>query len=96
MSRVTFEPFQPGVEEYPDDPFGGVCEDPKRTLQVELTEEQARLYATSATFRQGVDALLRGVVPNFLDGLAAKAEAVDRDMEARMREAMGAWASFRD
>ena len=40
MSRINFSPFQPGVEEHPGDPFGGVCEcslkdDPRCTLTVE-------------------------------------------------------------
>ena len=59
--------------------------DPKRTLTIELTPEHARLYLESATFKQGVDAFLRGVVPLYLNGLAAKAVATDIDIESRMK-----------
>ena len=55
----------------------------KRTLHVELTDEQALLYMNSPTFKQGVDAFLSGVVPLYLDGLAARAEAMDAVTLAR-------------
>ena len=55
----------------------------KRTLHVELTDEQALLYMNSPTFKQGVDAFLSGVVPLYLDGLAARAKAMDAVTLAR-------------
>ena len=65
-------------------------------LVVELTDEQARLYLNSPTFKTGADDLLQRVVATYLEGLAAKAEAADADREARDRERMGAWRHFRD
>jgi len=70
--------------------------DPQRTMQVHLTAEQAQLYRTSPTFRHGADTMLRGVVPQFLAGLAATAAAEDQEADARRRASHGAWAAFRD
>ena len=62
-----------------------------RTLRIELTEEQARLYVESASFRHGVDAFFHGVVPLYLDGLAAKAARNDAEVQARIAEVQSDW-----
>ncbi len=61
-----------------------------KSLRIELTDEQARLYVESAAFHLGVDAFLRGVVPAFLEGLAARAVRTDSDIESRLRAALDA------
>lgn len=58
---------------------------PLRSLSIALTEEQARLYSTSATFKAHTDALIERIVPTYLDGLAARAPEVDAWQEQRIR-----------
>jgi hypothetical protein len=53
------------------------------SLDIHLTIEQARLYQTSGVFRHGVDQLLNGFIPTFLEGLALRAETQDAEIEAR-------------
>jgi hypothetical protein len=57
------------------------------SFDIQLTDEQKDLYLTSPVFRQGVDQLLSGFIPTFLEGLALRAEAQDAETEAR-RQAM--------
>lgn len=45
--------------------------------------DQARLYRTSPTFRQGVDQMV-AMLPLFLAGLAGQASAADADARMRM------------
>lgn len=46
-------------------------------LRVFLTDEQARLYHSSPTFKASTDAFLYGFAPNFFRGLAEQAKEVD-------------------
>jgi len=62
-------------------------------LTVELTERQAELWHTSASFRAGAHAMVRDVVPTFLAGLAAAAEDLDAEHAARRTAATVAEAS---
>jgi hypothetical protein len=47
----------------------------RATLSVPLTEEQALLYVQNAEFKQGVDFLMRVVVPNFLASFTENSKA---------------------
>lgn len=65
----------------------------RMTIRVPLTDEHARLYRESPVFRQGVDAMLHGVLPMFFDGLAQRAAREDADLRARVAVMAkgGAW-----
>lgn len=60
--------------------------DERRTLWIELTENQARLYQESATFKRNADLLLASVLPALLRGWETSAEEIDREHAARVRE----------
>jgi hypothetical protein len=58
------------------------------SFDIQLTDEQKDLYQTSGVFRQGVDLLLRGIIPTFLAGLEVQAEEQDARIEALKQAAM--------
>ena len=58
------------------------------SFDIELTDEQKRLYLNSPTFRHGLDLLLRGFIPAFIRGLEVEAKDADIKHEQAIEASM--------